>query len=113
MKVPITNRGAMPIYVASVMILPGETRHFDPEQLPPEFRPAAAPAAAETKESDSVAELARRKAAEIAGQLGSLSDEDLQRLGALEQARGGAARKSVLEAIAAEQLRRAEARAGE
>jgi len=109
MRVPIENRGKMPIYVGGVMIPAGETRHFEDDLLPPEFR-SSAPVVVEAA-GDPLGELLDGNVAEVTGGLDMLSDEFLARLEALELA--GKARKGVLAAIAEEGLRRAEARAAD
>lgn len=109
-QVPVENKGKSPIYVAGVMIPPGETRHFADDMLPPEFR-SAAPVAAEVEAGDPLAELLDGNVHEVMGGLDVLSADFLLRLEALEQA--GKNRKGVLAAIAEELLRRAEARAAD
>ena len=106
MRVPIENKGAMPIFVGGVMIPPGETRHFEDDMLPPEFR-SAAPVAVEAEAGDPLLDLLAGTVAEVAGGLSVLSDEFLTRLEALET--DGKARNGVFKAIAVERLARAEA----
>lgn len=104
MRVPIENNGQMPIYVAGVMIPPGEIRHFEDDQLPPEFR---APAVVEeVPEIDPLADLLAMKVDNVVNGLAALSDEELARLEVLEAE--GKQRKGVLEGIAEDMLRRAE-----
>lgn len=104
-KYPVTNNTAMPIYVGALMIPPGETRHFNLDQLPPEHRPQAEVKAPEAP-PDRLAEIADFKVDLILPLLADLNAEDLARLQLLETE--GKARKTVLEAIAAEGLRRAQ-----
>lgn len=104
MKYPVTNTTGMPIYVGALMIPPGETRHFDLDQLPPEHRPAVEAPAPEAP-PDRLAEIAEMKVDLILPILADLNAEDLARLQLLEVE--GKARKTVLEAIAAEGLKRA------
>jgi hypothetical protein len=111
-KLPITNNGAMPIYVAGLMIPPGETRHFDADLVPLHLRPAPVEPEAEEVPGDPLADLIEGTVKEIAAGLADLSDEDLSRLGEIEQGKGDAARKGVLSAIAEETLKRAEAKQG-
>lgn len=103
MKHPIENKGQMPIYVAGVMIPPGETMHFEDWQLPPEHKPAAevpeVPAA-----PNPLAEILKAGAKEVIAGLAALSVEELTALAALEA--DGKARKTVVEAIEAEKLLR-------
>lgn len=118
--IPVENKTEMPMYVGSTMILPGETRHFEEHQVPAHLRPAATTAAPEVPAEDpadvAVRELLEHTVAEVAvliqerkgdGQP-TLSDDDLARLKAAEEA--GKARKSLLAAIAEEELRRADER---
>ena len=112
-KVPVTNNTKMAIYVAGAMIPPGETRHFDFNQVPPEFRPAPQVEPEDETQFDPLAELIAHNVKDITAALPELSDEDLERLGDLEQAKGETARKSLLSAIAEAQLTRAEAKASE
>ena len=109
-KIPVHNPGAMPIYVAGLMIPPGETRHFNLDQVPDHLRPAAAEPEPEAP-GDPLAELIKGTVKEVSAAIPGLSDEDLSRLGDLEQGEGGAARKGVLSAIAEEILKRADAKA--
>ena len=104
MRKAIENTSAMPIYVNGVMIQPGETRHFEDDQIPPEHRDAPAPVVEEAA-PDHLAEIAGMKADIVLPILPDLSAEDLARLQLLEME--GKARKTVLEAIAAEGLKRA------
>ena len=105
MKYPVTNTTAMPIYVGLLMIPPGETRHFDLDQLPPEHRPAPDVPEPEAPK-DRLAEIAKMNAGSVVAILADLDAEDLARLQSLEAA--GKARITVLEAIAAEGLKRAQ-----
>lgn len=110
MKYPVTNTTKMPIYVGALMIPPGETRHFDLEQLPPEHRPAPAADDAEpAAPPDRLAEIAEMNVGIIIPLLPDLSDDDLARLQAIEQ--DGKNRKTVIEAMGAEILKRATAKA--
>ena len=107
MRVPIENNGQMPIYVGGVMIPPGETRHFEDDMLPPEFR-APAEVQAEPESLDPLLAVLEGTVAQIKHGLPDLSDEELDRLEMLEAE--GKARKTLIEAIAEERLRRAEAK---
>ena len=104
-QVPIENKGKSPIFVGGVMILPGETRHFADDLLPPEFR-SAAPVVAEAEAGDPLAELLEGNVAKVTGGLDLLNREWLVQLEALELS--GKKRKGVLAAIAEELLRRAD-----
>lgn len=104
-KYPVTNDSKMPIYVGALMIPPGETRHFDLAQLPAEFRPKAdLPEAAQ--DSDPLATILALPIAKAVLGLPALSDDELARLEALEEA--GQNRKGMLAEISIERLRRAD-----
>lgn len=109
MRVPVENNGQMPLYVAGVMIPPGETRHFEDDQLPPEFRQSAA-VEAEEAPADPLLAVLELKVADVVNGLADLSDEELDRLENIEAA--GKARKGVIEAVTEERLRRAEKKVG-
>lgn len=125
-RIPVTNNTAMPIYVGAAMIPAGETRIFNEDEVPPHLRsqpePAAAPApavdpaeaakkAAEEAEAALLAGIVAGNAKGAIEALGKLTDEQLARLEKLEQERAidgqPAARKTVLEAISEEMLKRA------
>lgn len=105
-KIPVKNNGAMPIWVGGTMIPAGETRHFDPHHVPPEHRPARAKAESEAPPADPLQAIQSGSVKAIVAGIEALTDDELGRLEELEQA-GGAPRKGVMEAIAAERLRRA------
>lgn len=105
MKHPIHNPGSSPMYVAGVLIPPGETMHFDTEQLPPEHQPKA-PEPVPEEVPDLVAEIHGMSAPNILKVLPDLSFEDLARLRGMEEA--GKNRKTVIEGIAVIELKRAE-----
>lgn len=107
MRVPIENNGQMPIYVGGVMIPPGETRHFEDDMLPPEFR-APAEVQEEPEALDPLLAVRNGTVDHIKLGLPDLNDEELDRLEMLEAE--GKARKTLIEAIAEERLRRAEAK---
>jgi hypothetical protein len=110
MRVPIENKGQMPLYVAGVMIPPGEIRHFDDDQLPPEFR-APAEASADEVPLDPLLDILKMKMGDVAKGLPDLSDEELDRLEMLEVE--GHNRKGVIAAVAEERLRRGELKAAQ
>ena len=56
-KIPVTNSGAMPMYVAGLMIPPGETRHFDHDLVPLHLRPAIVEPEPDETQFDPLAEL--------------------------------------------------------
>lgn len=105
MKHGVTNTGRSPMYVAGQMIPPGETRHFDLRDLPPELRPAAPGKADEPPAENALEVLRARKVAEVVAALPDLSSKELADLDLLELA-DPKPRKGVLEAIAADVLRR-------
>ena len=106
MRKSIPNPTLMPIYVNGTMIPPGESRDFDEADLPPEHRAPETPPA-EDLPPDPLVELVKTSVKVIVAGFETLSDEDLARLQGIEQE--GQNRKSLLEAIAAEQLKRADA----
>ena len=112
-RINVTNPTAMPIYVGSAMIPPGETRQFDENEVPLHLRPQKAPAPPPqpAKGPDPLEALAAKPARDVIAAVPGLKDEDLGRLKKLEEARmhedRPAPRKTVLEAIAAEVLTRA------
>jgi hypothetical protein len=79
--------------------------------VPPEFRPAPAEAAGQPEPEDHLLKLFGEKLSVLLPILKDLADAELERLGELEQAKGEAARKTLLAAIAEETLRRADAAA--
>ena len=107
MKIPVSNNSAMPIYVGAAMVPPGETRHFDEQDVPHHLRPAPVEAAKVEAPADPLAELLKGNVAAVVAALPDLADADVERLGELEQA--GQARKGVLSAVAEALLVRAEA----
>lgn len=111
-KIPVSNNTAMPMYVAGMMIPPGETRHFDPEQVPVHLRPAPVAEPKEETQFDPIEELRAGTVKEIVAQIPELADDVLEALGAAEQSDKNP-RTSLLSAIAEEQLTRAEAKTAE
>lgn len=122
MQIPVHNPGPNMLFVAGKMIHPGETRHFEENDVPPALRPQAEPAAqaapansgeqgdagaAQAAADKALAELAQQNAKDVIAALEALADEDLVKLEALELGRADGGRKTVLEAISAETLRRA------
>lgn len=111
MKIPVTNNTASPIFVASQMIPPGETRHFEAHHVPPEHRPV--PADPEPEAAPAPHPLAQSldaKVADVLAGLAALSDAELAEIETLE--REGRNRKGVIEGIAAERLERGARQAG-
>ena len=108
-KIPVTNPNAMPIYVSGLMIPPGETRHFDRAQVPPEFLPKIEEEEAPQDAGDPLTKLQEGSVKDISEALPGLSDEDLERLGEIEQ-QSAKPRSSLLGKIAELQLERVNAR---
>lgn len=103
----ITNDGTEIIYVGGKMIPPGEGRDIDETMLPPEHRDAPAQDEAKKPSLDELlAEELKKSVKELVDGLGGMTQEALDRLEALE--REGKARKSLLEALAAEKIARAD-----
>lgn len=105
----IANNGADTIYVGGKMIPPGESRDIDESLLPAEMQdpPAEPVAAAPSLDELVIAELVRPVKDVIDG-LAALTQEALERMETLE-AEAKKPRKTLLEAIAAEKVQRADA----
>ncbi|WP_025916147.1 hypothetical protein [Herminiimonas sp. CN] len=100
--VPYTNTGENTAHIGGVTIPAGETRDVDPSLLPG-WTPEG-----ERKEDsppDPIAEWLKGNVKEIGSALEKLSDDELHSAMYLEE--NGQARKSLLELMAAEKLRRA------
>ncbi len=108
-KKPHTNNTNQIQHIGTVTLWPGETREVE-ETLIPDHRPApSAPA----PEPDALAALIERNAPEVIAALPALDDDELALLDEMERA-AEKPRKGVLQAIAEEQLLRADrAQAGE
>jgi hypothetical protein len=102
-KVSHTNETQKFMHVGSVTIPPGETRDVDPSLLDGYVAPSAEKPA---EQINPLVELLAGNAKSVVSQLQDLSDEDLIKVDAMEQ--DGNKRKTVVEAIAAETLRRAQ-----
>lgn len=98
MKIPVTNDTKNYLSVGAVLIPPGETRHFEKEDVPHHLRPQTAESKPEDIPLDPLAELLKGNVASVAASLPDMSVFDIERLGDLEQQ--GQARKGVLSAIA-------------
>lgn len=107
-KIPFTNETDRFMHVGGVMIPPHDTRDVDPRLLAGATTESPAPAAED--DDPLLAILAAKVGAAIVG-LPALSNEELARLGELEAAHKN--RKTLIEAIAVEQLARAEKAAAE
>jgi len=97
----VTNNTNSPIYEGNRMIMPGDTQVF------PDLPEAQAPAAAVV--DDDLAAVQKFSVKDIVHGIAALSDADLDRLEALENA-SATPRKSLFEAIAHERLARANAK---
>lgn len=108
--IPVTNTGKTTLYVGGRAIIPGETRCLPAHEVPHYLRPDQAEPPPETP-PDVDAELGqilRGNVREVIAALLALSDDHLALLATFEDKKnGGLNRKTVLEAIGAEQLRRA------
>lgn len=107
-KVPYTNETTKFQHIGGTTIPPGETRDVDPSLLP---GPKAAAAKLDSAPpADPIVELLKKKVADVVESLAKLSNDDLAKAAALEQ--DGQNRKSLIEAMSAENLRRAQLAAG-
>jgi hypothetical protein len=113
----MTNDTASPIFVGGVMILPGTGREVDEAFLPPEGPDDGEPADSEGGDPDAqrlkanLLELLAQSVGKIEQTLPDASDETLAALELLEAA-AATPRKTLLAAIAAEKLNRAQKKAG-
>lgn len=101
-RIPFTNDKGHTVYVGPVSIRPGETRMVDPSMLNPE---PAAPTAPAEEPPNPLADLLVGNVTAVQAGLANLTAEQLGELQAYEEG-GVKPRKGVLEAIAAERLRR-------
>ena len=103
MKIPVKNNTAMTIYVGATAILPGETRHFEEDEVPHHLRPAQPEEEAPAAKNDPLAELLKGGVKDVVAALNGMLLTDIERLGVLEQQ--GQARKGILGVIADIQLK--------
>lgn len=104
----ITNDGAEIIYVGGKMIPPGEGRDIEEALLPPEHRDAPVREADKQPSLDELlAELLHKPVKDLIDGLGNMTQEALERLETLE-GESKKPRKTLLEAIAAEKMARAD-----
>lgn len=105
----IQNPGNDTIYVGGKMILPGEGRDIDTNFLPPELQdpPSTLSAAVEVSLIDLLAELQGKSVKVITAELPQLTHEALELLADME-GKAETPRSSLLGAIKAEQIRRAQ-----
>ena len=105
-KIPVTNDTDATIFVGGKMITAGETRHFYPSELPPEYQSTSVQEAEEEPPTDPLEELRGQSVKAITGLLPNLKIEELQALETLENAQENP-RASLLAVISTELLRRA------
>lgn len=107
MKIPVHNPSAMPIYVHGAMILPGETRHFDEQDVPSHLRPQPVDEAEPEQAPPSLmAQLRTLGVKDCIEAFPDLADDDLVELETLENAEANP-RKTLIAAIVEEKLKRA------
>lgn len=106
-QIPVTNDGESTMYVGGLAIPAGETRLIDERLVPPEYKEAEL-LAADTAETDPLEALIALSVAKLVLGLPALTDEELVRLEALENAKEKP-RAGALAEITAEMLRRADA----
>lgn len=116
-RIVVTNTTAMPLYVGSEMVPPGETRDFAESSVPPHLRPAPAAPEAPAPVSDPIADLLDQPVKAIAaaiaerGELGVPTIPDAQLAALKTSEESGKNRSTLLAAIAEETLKRANERA--
>lgn len=110
MKIGVENRTDSPMYVGGMMIPAGETRHFEPEALPAEYRPAPVVEEAPEAGPDALAVILEGSVREVLAGVEALRDAEVDRLIALEE-QAAKPRKSLLAELAEVQLARASLRA--
>jgi len=93
-RISVSNNTAMPIYVGSNMVPPGETRDFPESQVPPHLRPADTDAPAVTGHAPRLALLLDESVSGVLAKLPELSDADIAAL--IEMEESGQARKTLL-----------------
>ena len=106
-KIAVTNNTASLWFVAGQMVPPGETRHFDAEQVPEHMRPVPdTPAVVEPAEPDPVGELQAHSIKEIMEMVPALTVDELGQLRDREAA-AMSPRSTLLAALDKEMLDRA------
>lgn len=105
--VPFSNNTENTIHIGSATIPAGETRDVDPSLLP---NYQAEGVIDEDLVLDPIAELLKVNVKLVTAQLADMTDEQLAQAVALEQ--DGQNRKSLIEAMTAETLRRANEKSG-
>lgn len=96
-RIPIHNNTAMPLYVGSNIVPPGETRDFPENQVPPHLRPAPEPEPVPFVVDSVLPSLLDGSVADVIEQFAALSDAAIANLIELEEA--GKARKTLLAAL--------------
>lgn len=105
-RIPYTNTTEQAAYVGGVLIQPGETRLVDALQVSPPDEGTPPEATQDDDQTHSVLGLLDRSVKDIGEALPTLTDDNLTTLETAEN--DGKTRKGVLEAIAAERIRRAQ-----
>jgi len=103
----IKNDTAIPQTYHGFLIPPNTTRIFDAGTVPRPPESVAAPKPEQPPEPEGIAALVLKSVKDIEAEIPTLSDDDLQELEKLEEAKGDKARKGVLAPIQTEQLERA------
>ena len=109
-EIPVKNSGKNPLPVAGRLILPGETRFIEEQEVPPHLRPNAPEPAKAEPPADPIKALLKGKVPEIVEAIPNLSDEQLDQVEQAESAKKNP-RIGVVNAIAVEKLKRADAKA--
>lgn len=109
MDIPVKNNTEQMMHCGGYMIAPGETRIIPEQHVPQHLRPVQAEKKPAPKADSNVLDLLDKGVKDIAAALPGLSDADLQRLRAAEEA--GKTRKTVMNAIDELVMKRADAAA--
>ncbi len=96
MKVPVHNASKSPMYIAGRMVAPGETRHFEENEVPHKYRPQAAAEVVDAPAGDAIDQLLAKPLAEILEAVKTMSKEEVNALGEREHAKGDAADKELI-----------------
>lgn len=104
-KVSYTNRGKTVVYLGNISCPPGETREVHPNHIPGGAPPAEVPGEPELTDLEKQVALTVE---EIVADLPMMTDEEVQGVLSVEESRGDEARSTLVAAIAAEQLKRAQ-----
>ena len=110
-QIAVTNNSQQPIYRYGSMIAPNETQLFEKPNAPaPVTSGVSNPDAVVIPQVEGMAALLLESVKTIEAELPLLSDEDLQQLEQLEEAKGEDHRTTLLKAINKEQVERADLR---